>query len=625
MSRLVGLIGFQGLPPEDCQRLAHQMLTVLPGDRDAMVAAGGAGTFGWRSWAGRGGGIAAGEDGCVLVIDGQLYNPEVLVEVPGADEAARVLWLCRSRGFAATLERLTGDYALAFYDAERMTLWLGRDRLGVKPLYYTSYTGGIAFASQPRALLRLPGVSPTPNRRYAALIAASHYRSFDTDPESSPYQEIAQLPAATVVAVTPAGIRRERYWELAKVAAVPVNGSEDELAEQYRTLLFDAVKRRLAVAGRAAFTVSGGMDSSSVLCSAVTVSGRPQVAWSSVYEDRTYDERDDIRDLLDGRIESWHPVEVGNDIDLLGLVSRLVAVHDEPVATATWLSHALLCDQVAAAGFSSLFGGLGGDELNAGEYEYFPFHFADLRAAGAESALAHEIACWAHHHDHPIWRKDAAVAEAMIAARTDPALPGQCRPDGERLGRYFYLLDPDWDDLTTFAPPMDRPFSSYLKNRAWHDLARETTPCCLRAEDRQCTAAGLVHYDPFLDQRLVEFMFQVPGSLKIRDGVTKVLLRRAMAGILPEATRQRVKKTGWNAPAHRWFGGPFLATLRDIVASQRFRAYGIYRIEAVQQLIDDHERIVSSGTNEENHMMFLWQLLNLHLWLTELDKPPASV
>jgi asparagine synthase (glutamine-hydrolysing) len=146
----------------------------------------------------------------------------------------------------------------------------------------------------------------------------------------------------------------------------------------------------------------------------------------------------------------------------------------------------------------------------------------------------------------------------------------------------------------------------------------ETAPCCLRAEDRHTTAFGLERFDPFFDHRLVEFMFRVPGTMKIRDGVTKVLLRRAMSGILPEETRTRVKKTGWNAPAHVWFTGRGLERLRDLVASQSFRDHGVYDTAVTERLIDEHAAIVASGAARENHMMFLWQLLNVETWLSRV-------
>jgi asparagine synthase (glutamine-hydrolysing) len=296
-----------------------------------------------------------------------------------------------------------------------------------------------------------------------------------------------------------------------------------------------------------------------------------------------------------------------------------VRVHDEPVATATWLSHWVLCRRAAADGFDAIFGGLGGDELNAGEYEYFTPHFADLRAAGRERELAHEIAEWSRHHDHPIFRKDAAVAEANMARLTDPRVRGRCLPDRERITRYASALHPDLrGELEAFEPVMDEPFDSYLRNRCFQDLFRETTPCCLRAEDRHTTALGLRSVDPFLDHRVVELMFAVPGDLKIRDGITKRLLREATVGLLPEETRTRIKKTGWNAPADRWFAGPGRARVLELIESPRFAERGIYDVAEVRRLLDEHDAIVSSGRPAENHMMFFWQLVNLELWLRSL-------
>jgi asparagine synthase (glutamine-hydrolysing) len=297
----------------------------------------------------------------------------------------------------------------------------------------------------------------------------------------------------------------------------------------------------------------------------------------------------------------------------------MIAAHDEPVATATWLSHHVLCERARADGFGALFGGLGGDELNAGEYEYFFFFFADLAAAGCDALLERETAKWIEYHDHPIFRKSVASMRDGLDRLVDLSRPGVNRPDPRRMLRYADALDPSYFDLERFEPVMDAPMTTYLKNRTYQDLFRETAPCCLRAEDRQATAAGLDHFLPFLDHRLVEFMFRVPGTMKIRHGVTKHLLRLAMRGLLPDDTRTRIKKTGWNAPAHVWFAGRGAEMLRDIVSSARFRSRGIYRPGEVARIIDEHEEIVRSGRLVENHMMFLWQLLNLELWLRQIE------
>jgi asparagine synthase (glutamine-hydrolysing) len=558
-------------------------------------------------------------DEVLAAVEGHVYNRNDFGTF-GSD-AELVAVLHRRHGFADALRRLNGDFAIALYDARTGTGWLGRDRFGVRPLYYVRRGESLAFASRPGALLTLPGVSPEVNRPFAGLVAACHYRTFDNDPDASPYRDIAQLPAAHVLGPAAGRVKRQRYWS--PLEGPDLSGPESNLAEQYRELLCDAVAVRLRRARRPGFTLSGGMDSSSVLACAVRVSGARQHAFSTVYDDATFDESADIRSILDPAVVRWHAVAVGNP-DVLALVRRMIEANDEPVATATWLSHFLLCERAAAEGFGSLFGGLGGDELNAGEYEHFLYHFADLRHTGEERLLDQEVEMWVRYHDHPVYRKSRRVVEDGFRRLVDLSRPGRCLPDRNRLGRYATALNRDYFDLAAFEPAMDHPFRSYLKNRTYQDLVRETIPCCLRAEDRQTAAFGLDHFLPFLDHRLVEFMFRIPGTLKFRGGVTKHLLREAMRGVLPEETRTRVKKTGWNAPAHVWFSGPGLEAVRDLIRSQAFRERGVYNVTEVLRLVDEHEQIVASGQPAENHMMFLWQLVNLELWFQMLENGHRS-
>lgn len=534
-----------------------------------------------------------------------------------------VAGLARMHGVPGALERLDGEFAVAVLDERSGDLWLARDRMGVRPLYYWQDGDHIGFASRFGALIALPEVPRTLNRRWVATFAGSHYRYFDNCPDETPFVAIRQVPAGTVVHLIGGVAHDQRYWSLADRAEFAPD--EDELAAQYRDLLLDAVRRRLRAVERPAFTLSGGMDSSSILALAAEATRLPQPAFSTVYADKTYDERAEIQEFVAEKAAEWHAIEVDGG-GLLEAVRRMVRNHDEPVATATWLSHFKLCEVVAGLGFDSVFGGLGGDELNAGEYEYFVFHFADLARAGEHALLQREIAQWARYHDHPIYRKSAAVASALMDRLTDPAQPGRVRVDRARLTRYFATVSREFFDLTTFEPILDHPFATCLKNRTFQDLFRETTPCCLRAEDRNCEAFGLRQVDPFLDRRLVEFMFRVPGRLKIRDGVTKQLLRRAMRGILPEVTRTRIKKTGWNAPAHLWFSAGGFDQLRDLVNGRRFRERGVYDLARVRAVMDEHRTIVASGVARENHMMFLWQLLNLELWFQEVvERAPVEV
>jgi asparagine synthase (glutamine-hydrolysing) len=613
MARIAGIFADSPIATADrtvaamLQALGMPVTQELPCGSRAVLGVGGAPGVAQNAVARRG--------SLCAVFDGFIFNDTELAAVRKAP-AELFLDLYEKGGFERALVRINGDFAVAVHDAASGTLWLGRDRFGIKPLYYVRRGGFAAFASRPRALLAVPGMSARPNRAFVARFAGSHYRTFDNVPEESPFADIAQLPAAHYLELRTDGRAHiAKYWALRDHE--DLDASEDALAEQYRALLLDAVGIRLRAAREPGFLLSGGMDSSSVLASAVRVSGQQQHAFSSVYADRTYDESAEIRSMLASSVVQWHPIEIATP-DVFGLVDRMVRAHDEPVATATWLSHYLVCESASAQGFRTLFGGLGGDELNAGEYEYFFYHFADLRAAG-DDRLGREIELWAKHHDHPIYRKNRAVVDEALSRIVDLRTPGLCRPDRNRLNRYVAAVAKDYFDLATFTPRMENPFLSYLKNRTFQDLFFETAPCCLRAEDRQSAAFGIEHFDPFFDYRLAELMFRVRGDLKIRDGVTKVLLRSATKGLLPEETRQRIKKTGWNAPAHVWFSGRNLDTLRDLVASQVFRERGIYDVAEVERLIDEHVELVESAAPKENHMMFLWQLVNLELWLRSMS------
>lgn len=615
MSRIAGYLHWKPLPTGIAKGYVESSLRHMTGF-SGTVLSGPMGAVGIRGLTG--GGVAQ-EGGTFLALDGRLLDRNLLDDGGQGGDAGLLLRLCLRLGFEKAMQSIEGDVAVAFIGGKEKVLFLGRDRFGVKPLYFAETPHGIAFSSLPAALAQLDVVNSEVNRRFVGLVAGSHYRTFDNGPAESPFSAVGQVPAAHFLSTTSGETPQiKAYW----VLQAHDLGTSDEsvLAERYSELLLNAVRRRLAVADRPAFTLSGGMDSSTVVCAATRLTGQPQAAFSSIYGDPTFDERDEIKDVIEAGMAQWHPVELSDDVDVYESVQRLIRIHNEPVATATWLSHDVVCSAVAAAGYGSLFGGLGGDELNAGEYEYFPFFFADIEESGNFDLLQHEIAAWSHHHDHPIHRKSPSVARHMMQTFTRKDSEGFCLPDLERQNRYGGAVKLEWFDVASFVPVMEHPFPSFLANRAYQDLTRETTPCCLRAENRQTHAHGLENFDPFLDRALVEFMFSVPATLKIRDGITKYLLRKATVGLLPDATRARVKKTGWNAPAHLWFArGAGLEALSDVVASVDFRNHGLYNVGGVEKIIAEHRKFADGDLMSENHMMFLWQLINVHSWLTWVD------
>ena len=537
-------------------------------------------------------------------------------------DAARVLAAIDRHGHAGALARINGDFALALLDSRTGALTLARDRFGIRPLYHTAPGLPIAFASRPRSLLSLPAVSRDLDQKFLMASAATHHRFPDTDPLRSPYRDIVQVPAGHAVTMVDGTVDRIRYADIAARAAV--SGTEQDQAEEYLDLLRDSVERRLRRARRPVFTLSGGLDSSTVAALARRITGSPQQAISSVHSDETYDERKEIMDVVNAGLVDWHPVEI-DDPDWFGVLSRIAGFHDQPIPTATWMNHYLLAHRIAELGYESIIGGLGGDEQHAGEYDYFFYFFADLKAAGRTGLLEREIEAWIRNHDHPVFRKSRDVAERTIAILTDPSRPGHCRANTDLLYRYQDLLHPDLRDLDSLIPDYQAPTGSYLASHMRNEVLFNTMPCSLRAGDRNAAALGLSEYHPFLDWRLFEFMQALPGEAKIRDGITKTFAREAYKGLLPEATRTRVTKTGWNAPAHQWFTGTGRDALLDMISSRRFIERGIYDVAALRMLIDEHAAIVDERGSREDHMMVLWQVVTLEMWLQSVEAIPAAV
>jgi asparagine synthase (glutamine-hydrolysing) len=216
------------------------------------------------------------------------------------------------------------------------------------------------------------------------------------------------------------------------------------------------------------------------------------------------------------------------------------------------------------------------------------------------------------------------VAERGILVLTDTDRPGLCRGNTDLLFRYKDLFLPELGDLSTLLPRYEASSPSYMASHMRNELLFNTMPCCLRAADRNAGQLGHREFHPFLDWRLFEFTLAIPGDRKIRNGVTKSFAREAYKGLLPEATRTRVNKTGWNAPAHQWFAGPGREALMDLVTSRSFVERGLYHQPALLRLIDEHQEIVDDPRGRDNHMMVLWQIVTLELWLRSVEEIPNA-
>ena len=552
----------------------------------------------------------------ILVLDGHIYNPE---DFPSSSkeqtDSERILESIQKIGLRTTLEKINGDFALAIYNKQTECLTLARDRFGIKPLYYSSAGGNIGFGSSIQSLLNLSFVSKTINPSFLKTAAALNYRFLDADPTRSPFSDITQVAGGSAVEFKDNSIRTYNFFNW---GSKEKNQTGQILHTDYIELLKDAVARRLKKASNPIFTLSGGLDSSAVVAMAHRITGIPQPAISSIHEDETFDEEREIMDIVNSGIVDWEPISI-DDPDIFDLLEQASAIHEYPIPTATWLNHFILTEKVKKLGYTSLFTGLGGDELNAGEYDYFYYFFADLKYQKKETLLKYEIETWIKNHDHPIFGKSNLLAYNKISNLTDLTILGQCKPDINLLYKYQRLLHPDLINLEDITPTFQVTANSYLLSHSRNELQRNTMPCCLRASYFNTSAFGISDFHPFLDWRLFELMDKVPLEEKIHNGVTKAFARKAYNGILPESTRTRIEKKGWNAPAHKWFANQGRQKLLDLVSSRRFNERGIYNQTELRNIIDQHFSIIDSGKSTENHMMVIWQIVSLEMWLQKFE------
>ncbi len=551
----------------------------------------------------------------ILVLDGLLYNPEDFsAKYWRHTDPELILMSIENIGLQATLGKINGDFALAIIDQYSGSLTLARDRFGIRPLYYSSKGPRLGFSSSIRSLLSLSFVSKKINPTFLKTAAALNYRFLDTHPNRSPFQDIVQVAPGSIVDFKKETINIHTFF----------NWPSDETRQgqiitdtDYIDLFEDSVARRLKKSSNPIFTLSGGLDSSAVTAMAHKITGIPQPAISSIHEDKSFDEKLEIMDIVNSGIVEWEAVSIDNP-DIFDLLDKVTSHHEYPVPTATWLNHFILAEKASTLGYRSLFTGLGGDELNAGEYDYFFYFFADLKYQKKDALLKQEIEAWIRNHNHPIFQKSEHLAMSQISKLTSPSAIGNCNPDIELLYKYQQILQPDLTDLADVIPTYHATSNSYLLTHSRNELLQTTMPCCLRASNLNSSAMGISDFHPFLDYRLFELMDGVPSEQKIQNGVTKAFARHAYKGLLPEATRTRITKKGWNAPAHQWFSNQGRKKLLDLISSRQFIERGIYNQKELQNVVDEHFKILESGKNIENHMMVIWQIVSLEIWLKNI-------
>ena len=385
------------------------------------------------------------------------------------------------------------------------------------------------------------------------------------------------------------------YWNLEEQESPRRTCPESDLVEQFREILGDAVKIRLRSDVPVGCMLSGGLDSSSISCLAAAQNPN-LITFSGVTGTGYYDESEYIQEVNDHLKVSSRWIFPG-PAELFPTLREMLTFHDEPVCTVTWYCNYTITREIARHGVPVVLTGHGGDELLAGYWDHYHYYFSELRRQGKGDEA--EFRCWLSNHGRP-------VAEYEREKDYIRRLHQDKHLEIAKYSQYLSALSPA---LLRQArePELDSPFTSDLSRRLYLELFYETIPPSLRAEDRNMMAFSLENRLPFLDYRLVEFCFRLDNSLKVRNGLGKWILREAMQGILPEKVRCRRDKTGFNAPADEWFRQEHRQEIWDLIEKRSFINQEIYNQEEVRKRFLEH-------LGGQNHYMFFWQYINLHLW-----------
>ena len=549
------------------------------------------------------------EDGTIWVVfNGEIYNYR---EVGGelrkrghrfrtASDTEVIVHAWEEWGEAA-LSRLRGMFGVAVWNSATRTLWLARDRPGIKPLHYAVAGGRLVFGSEIKSLLADGSID-----RALDPAALDHYCTFLYTPgDRSIFSGIRKLPPAHALRWRDGIVRVWRYWDLP--AKETFRGTERDAAVELRARLADAVKCHMMSDVPLGAFLSGGVDSSAVVGLMAEASPAPVKTFSIGFEEAAFNELDHARSVARRFATDHHELVVRPDA--VGLADRLVAHFDEPFADSSALP-TWYVSEMAARHVKVVLSGDGGDELFGGYERYIPHPrvAAFDRVAGAP-AKAIAAAAWPHWPRR--WRGRNFLRHVSL----------------DREGRYvddlaFFrrddkaaLYSPDlWSRLGD-ADAEGVASASFDGGRAltWpgqmmrHDFLTYLPEDILTKVDRMSMAHSIESRVPLLDTGVVEFAASLPSAMKIRGGRLKHVFKEALSGLLPGEVLDRPKH-GFGVPLGAWFGGRLRELFGDTLLSSRARSRGLFRQPAIDNLVSEHL------SARRDHTLRLWLLVMLELW-----------
>ena len=569
------------------------------------------------------------EDGSVAVVfNGEIYNFHELV-----DELVKLGHTFHTRSDTevivhaweewgeACVKRFRGFFAFALWDRKQQSLFLARDRLGVKPLFYAEVAGGMfTFGSELKALV----ANPVLERRIDPLSVEEYFAlGYVAEPRTI-YKQVYKLPPATTLLLrrgqpVPAP---QTYWDVRFTNDSTI--SVDDACEELRARLKDSVRLRMISDVPLGAFLSGGVDSSAVVANMVSLSSTRVKTCSIAFDDPAYNESAFAQTVAD-RYGTDHFVKTVA-VDDFDLVDTLAAIYDEPYADSSAIPTYRVCE-LARQRVTVALSGDGGDEVFGG-YRRYRLHLAEenLRALlplGLRRAVFGTLG-WLY--------PKADWAPRVFRAKT--TFEGLARDSVEA---YFHSVSVIRDPMrkALFSPRLRAELGGYSGAdvfRRHAAIAQTDDPLALiqyidmktylvgdinTKVDRASMAHSLEVREPLMDHPLIEWTATLPSRLKQHRGEGKYFFKKAMEPLLPNEVLYR-PKMGFAVPLARWFRGPLAERVAESLLGERLAATGLFNRACLEQLVTAHR------SGKRDHSDALWSLLMFEAFLRREEAPVAS-
>jgi asparagine synthase (glutamine-hydrolysing) len=556
---------------------------------------------------------------CCIVYNGELYNyldlrPQLLAKghTFKTETDTEVILHAYEEWGVECLKRFNGMFAFAIWDDSRNSLFLARDRIGEKPLYYYQGSDRLVFASEIKAIVADRSIPRTMNPRgLANFLAFGHALAPDTM-----YQNIFKLLPGHYLVAKDAGVRQEQYWDVGDEPQLASTDrlNEEEYSARILSLLDDSVKRRMVADVSVGAFLSGGVDSSAIVALMQRHSRSRVKTFSLGFGiGGAYNELADAKRVAEFLGTEHFELQVDH-FDMVDIVQKLVYQYDEPFGDAANFPVYLL-SEFARREVKVVLAGEGGDELFGGYRRYV----ADQIASGYQRLPGFIIDRFIPRAIDllPRFRRLKRIARTLPISDPAKRYAGWLEVftremQHELLGATLAKGIADYDPMEHYVsyyyrrPGGTSPLD-HLNRLMYVDVKTWLADAFLEKIDKATMAFSLEGRLPFLDHRLVELAFEIPSNYKIRRLSTKRILKKAVKGLLPDDVMSK-SKHGFAVPTDPWFRGELKDFVFQTLMDGRARKRGYFNYPYIERLY----RLHSSG--KEVHDTALWLLLNFELW-----------